>query len=185
MDYFRALVATREKSARGLDLTELIIRFNPGHYSIWAYRAEILMKLRETEGDKVLETELDLLDELVKFHLKSYQVWLVFVLLSFRRNQSRLEACFLIALEARLTGNIVELLSWLSTILPEKLPSPLEHSHLIPKTITPGLIANGFSVTSLHPPPSSQTNGQENLDMRKSYLRRMLETTRRGITGSF
>lgn len=75
MDYFRALVATREKSARGLDLTELIIRFNPGHYSIWAYRAEILMKLRETEGDKVLETELDLLDELVKFHLKSYQVW--------------------------------------------------------------------------------------------------------------
>ncbi|KAI5474636.1 protein farnesyltransferase/geranylgeranyltransferase type-1 subunit alpha [Pseudohyphozyma bogoriensis] len=70
MDTFRALVHAGEKSARGIELTEVLIRLNPGHYSIWAYRAEILL---ETKAD--LSKELDLMDELVKEHLKSYQVW--------------------------------------------------------------------------------------------------------------
>ncbi|KAK4703335.1 protein farnesyltransferase/geranylgeranyltransferase type-1 subunit alpha, partial [Phenoliferia sp. Uapishka_3] len=70
MDLFRALVKAGEKSPRALDLTEDLIRMNPGHYSIWSYRARILL---ETQAD--LSLELDLMDELVKEHLKSYQVW--------------------------------------------------------------------------------------------------------------
>ncbi|KAM0746101.1 protein prenylyltransferase [Meredithblackwellia eburnea MCA 4105] len=70
MDTFRSLVSTSEKSARGLELTEHLIRMNPGHYSIWNYRSKILL---ETKAD--LSKELDLMDELIKEHLKSYQVW--------------------------------------------------------------------------------------------------------------
>lgn len=33
--YFRAVVAAQERSERVLDLTEHIIRLNPGHYSVW------------------------------------------------------------------------------------------------------------------------------------------------------
>jgi len=35
MDYFRALAASGEKSERGLELTETIIRLNPAHYTVW------------------------------------------------------------------------------------------------------------------------------------------------------
>jgi protein farnesyltransferase/geranylgeranyltransferase type-1 subunit alpha len=35
MDTFRALVKKNEKSARGLEITEVLIRLNPGHFSIW------------------------------------------------------------------------------------------------------------------------------------------------------
>lgn len=35
MDTFRAIVKKGEKSKRTLELTELIIQFNPGHYSVW------------------------------------------------------------------------------------------------------------------------------------------------------
>lgn len=35
MNYFRALVHASERSERGLDLTDVLIRLNPGHYSIW------------------------------------------------------------------------------------------------------------------------------------------------------
>ncbi|GAA5860610.1 hypothetical protein JCM5353_004069, partial [Sporobolomyces roseus] len=34
MDTFRAIVKKGEKSKRTLELTELIIQFNPGHYSV-------------------------------------------------------------------------------------------------------------------------------------------------------
>ncbi|KAL8283929.1 hypothetical protein RQP46_005361 [Phenoliferia psychrophenolica] len=70
MDMFRALVQANEKSARGLELTEDLIYMNPGHYSVWAYRAQILL---ETKSD--LSVELELMGELIKQHLKSYQVW--------------------------------------------------------------------------------------------------------------
>ncbi|ORY92535.1 hypothetical protein BCR35DRAFT_285887 [Leucosporidium creatinivorum] len=70
MDTFRALVAKGEKSPRAIEVTEQLIRMNPGHYSIWAYRAETLLA---TNAD--LSKELDLMDELVKEHIKSYQVW--------------------------------------------------------------------------------------------------------------
>lgn len=35
MDTFRAIVQVEEKSTRGLTITEVLIRLNPGHYSIW------------------------------------------------------------------------------------------------------------------------------------------------------
>lgn len=38
MDTFRALVQRDELSTRGLELTETLIRLNPGHYSIWCVR---------------------------------------------------------------------------------------------------------------------------------------------------
>lgn len=108
MDTFRALVAKGGKSPRAVEVTEQLIRMNPGHYSIWwvltqlshrrisctdsllpfprspfspdssttrfcrAYRAETLLA---TKAD--LSKELDLMDELVKEHIKSYQVWCV------------------------------------------------------------------------------------------------------------
>ncbi|GAA5939445.1 hypothetical protein JCM3775_001714 [Rhodotorula graminis] len=70
MDTFRALVKKGEKSERTLEVTQWIIRLNPGHYSVWKYRADTLLALQSSMTD-----ELDLLDQLVKYHLKSYQVW--------------------------------------------------------------------------------------------------------------
>jgi protein farnesyltransferase/geranylgeranyltransferase type-1 subunit alpha len=35
MDYFRAVLASGEKSERVLELTEDIIDMVPGHYSVW------------------------------------------------------------------------------------------------------------------------------------------------------
>ena len=35
MDTFRALVKVDEKSERTLEVTGVLIRINPGHYSIW------------------------------------------------------------------------------------------------------------------------------------------------------
>ncbi|KWU46260.1 protein prenylyltransferase, partial [Rhodotorula sp. JG-1b] len=70
MDMFRALVAKQEKSQRTLDLTKEIIQMNPGHYTVWKYRADTLLQMQAN-----LSEELELLDQLVKHHLKSYQVW--------------------------------------------------------------------------------------------------------------
>ncbi|SCV67471.1 BQ2448_5082 [Microbotryum intermedium] len=70
MDTFRSLVQKAEMSTRGVELTEALIRMNPGHYSIWAYRAQTLLAIKAD-----LTKELDLMDELIKEHLKSYQVW--------------------------------------------------------------------------------------------------------------
>lgn len=70
MDMFRALVHAKERSPRVLEVTEVLIRLNPGHYSIWAYRAQTLLLLKED-----LNKELDMMDNLIKEHIKSYQVW--------------------------------------------------------------------------------------------------------------
>lgn len=35
MDYFRAIAAKEEKSERALELTEIIVRMNPAHYTVW------------------------------------------------------------------------------------------------------------------------------------------------------
>ncbi|GAA5861090.1 hypothetical protein JCM8547_008031 [Rhodosporidiobolus lusitaniae] len=70
MDTFRAMIAKGEKSKRTIELTEDLIQMNPGHYSVWKYRADALLAIKAD-----LVKELELLDGLVKFHLKSYQVW--------------------------------------------------------------------------------------------------------------
>ena len=35
MDFFRAISAAEEHSERALELTEIIIRKNPAHYTVW------------------------------------------------------------------------------------------------------------------------------------------------------
>lgn len=70
MDYFRALAAKQERSERGLELTETIIRMNPAHYTIWQFRMATLLDLK-----KDLQQELELMNEFAKENLKSYQVW--------------------------------------------------------------------------------------------------------------
>jgi len=70
MDAFRYLVKINERSQRVLELTEVLIRLNPGHYSIWAFRSDTLLAIGAD-----LNKELDLMDDLIKEHLKSYQVW--------------------------------------------------------------------------------------------------------------
>lgn len=46
-------------------------------FSCRAYRSKTLLALKEAEpeGEQLLIQELSLLDELVKVHLKNYQVW--------------------------------------------------------------------------------------------------------------
>ncbi|GMK58612.1 hypothetical protein CspeluHIS016_0600540 [Cutaneotrichosporon spelunceum] len=70
MDYFRAVSAAREHSDRVLDLTEMIVRMNPSHYTVWQYRFATLLAL-----EKDLSVELELMNEFARDNLKSYQVW--------------------------------------------------------------------------------------------------------------
>ncbi|KAG2343035.1 protein prenylyltransferase [Suillus weaverae] len=69
-NYFRGIVKSGEMSPRVLELTENVIRQNPGHYSAWQYRYKTLMALKSP-----LDDELQLMDELAIKHLKTYQVW--------------------------------------------------------------------------------------------------------------
>lgn len=70
MDYFRAVSAAGEHSERVLKLTEMIIRKNPSHYTVWQYRFNTLVALKKDLG-----AELELMNEFAKENLKSYQVW--------------------------------------------------------------------------------------------------------------
>ncbi|ORX38476.1 hypothetical protein BD324DRAFT_620993 [Kockovaella imperatae] len=70
MDYFRSISATGEQSDRVLELTEIIIRKNPAHYTVWGYRFQTLLALQ-----KDLEAELELMNEFARVNLKTYQVW--------------------------------------------------------------------------------------------------------------
>lgn len=69
-NYFRGIVDIGEMSPRVLELTEDIIRQNPGHYSAWQYRYKTLVALKSP-----LEDEIRLMNELAIKHLKTYQVW--------------------------------------------------------------------------------------------------------------
>ncbi|PWZ00787.1 protein prenylyltransferase [Testicularia cyperi] len=88
MDLYRALVAadsptcptgnaTPEYSARALALTQHLIQLNPSHYSIWHFRAQILLNSASFENnrDQILAAELEFLDNLAHQNMKSYQVW--------------------------------------------------------------------------------------------------------------
>ncbi|RKP40338.1 hypothetical protein BJ085DRAFT_42542 [Dimargaris cristalligena] len=70
MDYFRAISRQKELSPRALQLTEEIIWINPGHYTAWAYRLDILKHLNVD-----LRTELTFLDEFAEENPKTYQLW--------------------------------------------------------------------------------------------------------------
>lgn len=82
MDLFRALKQMHpgrvEASERALQLTAHLVYLNPANYSVWQYRAEVLMELSQADGNQDrLRRELDFLDEFAKHNMKNYQIWFV------------------------------------------------------------------------------------------------------------
>ena len=51
MDTFRALVKAGEKSARALEVTEDLIWWNPGHYSIWCVSPFFSALVEDTDSE--------------------------------------------------------------------------------------------------------------------------------------
>lgn len=70
MAYLRAVMAADEHSMRVLNLTEHIIRLNPGHYTVWLYRAKTLFALGTD-----LKEEIEWLNGVALQHQKNYQIW--------------------------------------------------------------------------------------------------------------
>lgn len=80
MDLFRALKQMHpggvEASERALHLTEHLVHLNPANYSIWQYRAQVLMALCAVDsGQERLRNELAFLDDFAQVNLKNYQIW--------------------------------------------------------------------------------------------------------------
>ncbi|PWN38058.1 protein prenylyltransferase, partial [Meira miltonrushii] len=81
MDLLRALLPKDELSPRTLALTEHLSKLCPSSYTVWFYRARILINGPEDGpnglGNKKqrLENELVYLNDLAKNNMKNYQVW--------------------------------------------------------------------------------------------------------------
>ena len=63
-------MVAKEYSPRCLRLTETIIDMNPAHYTVWLYRAEILLAMALP-----IPAELAWLNAVALEHLKNYQIW--------------------------------------------------------------------------------------------------------------
>ncbi|KAG9133351.1 hypothetical protein Leryth_021488 [Lithospermum erythrorhizon] len=70
MDYFRAIYLGNELSTRALHLTAEAIKLNPGNYTIWQFRRQIL----EALGTELHE-ELDFVEQIAAANSKNYQIW--------------------------------------------------------------------------------------------------------------
>ncbi|XP_044480800.1 protein farnesyltransferase/geranylgeranyltransferase type-1 subunit alpha-like [Mangifera indica] len=70
MDYFRAVYSANELSPRALQLTREAILLNPGNYTVWHFRRQILEAL-----DADLLEELDFVGHIAKGNSKNYQIW--------------------------------------------------------------------------------------------------------------
>ena len=85
MSYLRAVMAKNEISERALTITEDVISDNPAHYTVWLYRAKIVLELEErTDGtgrkrvmglEERLRVELRWVEERAADNLKNYQIW--------------------------------------------------------------------------------------------------------------
>ncbi|EST07468.1 Protein prenyltransferase, alpha subunit [Kalmanozyma brasiliensis GHG001] len=84
MDLYRTLTVSNtaplsaiELSPRALALTSHLIQLNPSHFSVWQYRANIILHSPTlgSNRDELLRAELGWLDELAHKNMKSYQVW--------------------------------------------------------------------------------------------------------------
>ncbi|RZF47567.1 hypothetical protein LSTR_LSTR009103 [Laodelphax striatellus] len=69
-DYFRGVLKVHELSERALDLTRDAVELNPGNYTVWQYRRQILKHL-----DKDLKEEMAFVAEMISAFPKNYQVW--------------------------------------------------------------------------------------------------------------
>ncbi|ODV92818.1 hypothetical protein CANCADRAFT_21957 [Tortispora caseinolytica NRRL Y-17796] len=65
----RALMKSGEASDRALAITSAVIALNPAHYTVWAYRIDILPKTSQT-----VEGELAWLESVAEAHPKNYQI---------------------------------------------------------------------------------------------------------------
>jgi len=76
MNLFRGILGMDERSKRALKLTTIILQYNPGHYTVWNYRFQILRHLHQTdpEGQHV-QKELAMLNKHMGDIRKSYQAW--------------------------------------------------------------------------------------------------------------
>lgn len=75
MSYLRAVMAADEYSPRALDLTEDLIDMNPAHYTVWLYRAKLVMEVHKDDLELGLRGELEWLNEVALSHQKNYQIW--------------------------------------------------------------------------------------------------------------
>ena len=80
MDLFRALKQMHpngvEASERALALTEHLIYLNPANYSVWQYRAQVLLEMATSDAShQRLRDELDFMDEFAQGNMKNYQIW--------------------------------------------------------------------------------------------------------------
>ncbi|KAJ8687480.1 hypothetical protein QAD02_023274 [Eretmocerus hayati] len=69
-NYFRAILHSKEKSERALNLTADCIWLNAANYTVWQYRREILKELGID-----LKDELKFIEVMIKCNFKNYQVW--------------------------------------------------------------------------------------------------------------
>lgn len=70
MDFFRAIYRADERSPRALDLTCRAILMNPGNYTVWHFRRQIVETL-----DSDLHEELDFVEKIASGNSKNYQLW--------------------------------------------------------------------------------------------------------------
>eukprot|EP00164_Ancoracysta_twista_P004221 GFYU01005681.1.p1 GENE.GFYU01005681.1~~GFYU01005681.1.p1 ORF type:complete len:302 (-),score=67.20 GFYU01005681.1:27-932(-) len=70
MDYLRTIMKKKEKSARALTVVEEAIDLNPGNYTAWHYRREILQELGAE-----LQEELEWVEKIGRETPKNYQLW--------------------------------------------------------------------------------------------------------------
>lgn len=82
MGLFRALRAKYngevEVSERSLALTFYLVHLNPANYTIWQYRAQVLIQMATDEDHALLlKKELEFLDHFALINMKNYQVWYV------------------------------------------------------------------------------------------------------------
>lgn len=78
MSYLRAVMAANEISERVLDLTEDIISMNAAHYTVWLYRAQVILALSEQDEDQGvvrMHQEVEWLNPIALKNQKNYQIW--------------------------------------------------------------------------------------------------------------
>lgn len=74
MGFFRAVMASAERSPRVLELTAALAEHNAAHYTVWHVRRECLWALALSD-DSVLSDELRYSAEVARENPKNYQIW--------------------------------------------------------------------------------------------------------------